>query len=110
MNWPGFIRYSDDAELSYVSDQSEWDSNADLHHYEYDESDYLVDSSGEIYSLVKRQDDCVKPERSGRTIGLQDILGLVKAHAAQRGSCCVAKIYAPTISEAFKIIESLNEA
>jgi hypothetical protein len=41
---------------------------------------------------------------------LQEILGLIKAHAAQKGSCCVAKLYAPTIVDAFKMVESLDEA
>jgi hypothetical protein len=43
-------------------------------------------------------------------MALLEILGLIKAHAAQKGSCCAAKLYAPTIREAFKIVESLDEA
>ena len=44
------------------------------------------------------------------TTNLEEILGLVKAHAAQAGSCCVAKLYAPSIDEAFKIAKStLND-
>ena len=39
---------------------------------------------------------------------LQEILGLVKAHAAQQGFCCVAKLYALSIVETLKIVESLN--
>jgi predicted acylesterase/phospholipase RssA len=50
----------------------------------------------------------VEPRPSGESIALQVILGLIKAHAAQKGSCCVAKLYAPTIADAFKIIESLD--
>lgn len=108
INWPCIIKHADDAELIYVSDQTEWDNDADLHYFEYDESDYLIDSSGEIYSLTKRHITHVVPESSGKSMALKDILGLVKAHAAQKGSCCVAKLYAPTITEAFKIVESLN--
>ena len=109
MNWPSIIKHSDDAELIYVSDQAEWDNDADLLYFEYDESDYLIDSSGEIYSLAKRQNKYLEPKSRGKTMTLQDILGLIKAHAAQKGSCCVAKLYAPTIIEAFKIVKSLNE-
>lgn len=110
MNWPGIIKHADDAELIYVSDQSAWDKDADLHFFEYDESDYLVDSNGKIYSLSKRLNNSVIPEPRGEPMTLQDILGLIKAHAAQKGSCCVAKLYAPTIHEAFKIVESLDES
>ena len=109
MNWPCIIKHSDDAELVYVGDQSEWDNDADLYYFEYDESDRLIDSSGDIYTLAKPINKHVKPEASGNSMSLVEILSLVKAHAAQTGSCCVAKLYAPTISEAFKIVESLNE-
>jgi hypothetical protein len=109
VKWPGIIKHSDDAELIYVSDQDEWDNDADLHYFEYDESDYLIGSNGETYRLDKRKNKYVVPESRGTTMTLQNILGLVKAHAAQRGSCCVAKLYAPTIIDAFKIVESLNE-
>ena len=110
MNWPGIIKHADDDELTYVSDQSAWDNDVDLHYTDYDESDYLVDASGNTYSLMKRLSNLVTPEPRGESKTLQDVLALTKAHAAQKGSCCVAKLYAPDIKEAFKIVESLNEA
>ena len=109
MNYPCIIKHSDDAELIYVGDQSELDNNADIHCFDYDESDCLIDSSGDIYYLTRPSNKYVKPEANGGSMSLVEILGLVKAHAAQKGSCCVAKLYAPTISDAFKIVESLNE-
>jgi len=109
VNWPGIIKHSDNAELIYVSDQSGWDNNTDIHYFEYDESDCLIDSSGNIYTLTKRSNKHVTPEASGDSMPLDKILGLVKAHAAQQNSCCVAKFYAPTISDAFRIVESLSE-
>ena len=110
MNWPAIIKHSDDAELVYVRSQAEWDNDTELHCLEYDESDYLVDSAGEIYNLTTREDNRVIPVHKGEIMALRDILGLIKAHAAQKGSCCVAKLYAPTITAAFKIAESLDEA
>lgn len=109
LNWPGIIKHSGDAELTYVSDQAEWDSDADLHDFEFDEADCLIDSNGKLFNLTKREDHYVKPEASGNSMTLDEILALVKAHAAQKGSCCVAKLYAPTIDEAFKIVASLEE-
>ena len=109
LNWPGIIKHSGDAELTYVSDQAEWDSDADLHDFEFDEADCFIDSNGKLFNLTKREDNHVKPEASGHSMSLDEILALLKAHAAQKGSCCVAKLYAPTIDEAFKIVASLEE-
>ena len=105
--WPAVIKHSDDAELIYISDQAQWDDDADLHSFEYDETDNLIDSSGSVFDITNREDGVVKAKANGDVVELKVILGLVKAHAAQSGSCCVAKLYAPTIREAYKIVESL---
>jgi hypothetical protein len=110
VNWPCIIKYSDDAELVYVNDQSEWDNDSGLHLTGFDESDRLIDSSGDIYVFNKPCNQYVNLEASGDSMSLVEILGLVKAHAAQKGSCCVAKLYAPTIRDAYRIVASLNEA
>lgn len=110
MNWPAIIKHSGDLELTYVSDQAEWDNDEELHRFEYHEGDYLVDSSGTVFGLTRREHERVTPEPRGESILLPELLGLIKAHAAQKGSCCVAKLYAPTIGEAFKIVASLNES
>ena len=83
LNWPVIIKHSDDAELTYISDQSEWDNDPDLHHFDFDISDYLIDSKGRLFNLTKREDEHIKPEASGRSMSLDEILGLIKAHAAQ---------------------------
>jgi len=109
VNWPAIIKHSDDPELIYISDQTEWENNVDLHYFEYDETDFLLDSTGKTYTLKEKESFSINPEPNGESKSLQEILGLVKAHAAQQGSCCVAKLYAPSIIEALKIVESLNE-
>jgi len=109
INWPVIIKHSDDPELIFISSQTEWDNDVDLHCFEYEAADYLVDSHGKIYTLNEKEKSYINPEPSGGSKSLKEILGLVKEHAAQQGSCCVAKLYAPSIKEAFKIVESLNE-
>jgi len=109
VNWPAIIKHSDDAELVYVRDQTAWNHGAELHGFDYDEADCLIDASGEIFALTNRGKGHIKPQPSGKAMTLPEILGLIKAHAAQTGSCCVAKLYAPTIRDAFKIVESLEE-
>ena len=110
LNWPCIIKHSDDPELVYVRSQSDWDGDADLHAFEYADSDFLVDSSGNVYTLTLRRDGHARPEPTGRAMRLAEILGLVKAHAAHKGSCCVAKLYAPTITAAFGIVESMEDS
>lgn len=108
INWPAIIKHAEDAELIYVSNQVQWDEDADLHSFEYDEKDYLIDSSGSVFNIFNREEGVVKAIANGDVFELKVILGLIKAHAAQSGSCCVAKLYAPTIREAYKIVESLE--
>jgi hypothetical protein len=109
VKWPGIIKYLCDVELTYVNDQSEWDNDADLHSLNYDESDYLIDSTGNLYTLTNRNNGYVKPEENGSAMSLGEILELIKAYAAQIGECCVSKMYAPSINDAFKIVASLND-
>lgn len=107
--WPAIIKYPDDAELHYVNSQAEWNSDAGLHAFNYDEADYLIDSVGNTFTLTRRINNVVQPELTNAPKPLEEILGLVKGHASQMGSCCVSKLYAPSISEAFKIVESLSD-
>ena len=93
--WPCIIKHANDPELSYVSSQHELQST------DFEASDKLIDASGAIY-----QPGIIA---TGEILTLTDILGLVKAHAAQSGSCCVAKLYAPSITEAFKIVEATSD-
>ena len=108
VNWPAILKHAGDPELDYISDQAEWDANADLHAAGCDASDYLIDASGNTFSLARRINNRIEPQASGDTKTLAEILGLVKAHAAQSGSCCVAKLYAPSISAAFEIVKSVD--
>ncbi|MDH5570927.1 MAG: DUF4144 domain-containing protein [Gammaproteobacteria bacterium] len=110
IHWPALIKHAGDAELVYVNDQSEWDRDADLHHFDYDKADYLIDSRGDIFFFTKTSHTTVSIDASINIKPLDEILGLVKAHAAQMGSCCVAKLYAPTIIDAFKMVQSINDS
>ena len=109
INWPCIVKHSDDPELLYISSQAVWE-NVERHHgIEFSESDHLIDSSGNVFALTNSTNNYVSPEANGDSMSLVEILGLVKAHAAQIGSCCVAKLYAPTISDALEIVKLLSE-
>ncbi len=100
INWPCVIKHANDPELTYL------DKEQDLADFEPDESDILIDTSGKVY--IPEKNDWVAGT-SPETMNLTEVLGLVKAHAAQSGSCCVDKLYAPTISEAFKIVKDNSD-
>jgi hypothetical protein len=110
INWPAIIQHAGDAELVYVGDQAQWETNSELQQTTYHESDVLIDSQGHTFSFATRNNQLIQPQARSETLSLNEILGLVKAHAAQKGSCCVAKLYAPTIKDALAMVASLDES
>jgi hypothetical protein len=109
VHWPAIIKIAGDAELIYLAGESAWHDDPDLHAFEYDENDRLIDASGHLFALNHRRQGRVQPRPVGSSMALYEVLGLIKAHAAQKGSCCVSKLYAPTIAEAFGIVASLED-
>lgn len=109
IDWPAIVAHADDAELLYVHDQRAWDRDADLHAADYHAADCLIDAAGHVFALTRKQAARVVPEATGTSRSLHQVLGLVKAHAAQAGSCCVAKLYAPSIRDALAIVKSLDD-
>ena len=107
--WPAVIRHHEAAELIYIEDESGWNNDESAHACVYDEVDMLIDSTGQIFSLDTCKNARVIPVKRHKTIPLLEFLGLVKAHVAQTGACCVAKLYAPNLCEAFKVVASTQE-
>ncbi len=60
-------------------------------------------------ALTSTVDGRIIPEATAATRTLIEVLGLVKAHAAQSGSCCVAKLYAASIRQAIELVKSVDE-
>jgi hypothetical protein len=46
---------------------------------------------------------------SQRTVGMDELLTWVRAHASLQGHCCVSKLYASSIGEVFTILQSLDD-
>ena len=107
--WPAVLKCSGDDELIYIASEEKWHKEEELHLASYNETDVLIDSSGAVFSLLSKQGKHIKPEFRDERMSLEDVLELVKAHAAQQASCCVAKLFAPTIHEAFTIVELFGE-
>jgi hypothetical protein len=109
VNWPGIVLHEGDPELLYVPDLASWERDAGVHAADYRASDCLIDSTGRVFTLAATAGQRVIPQPRGDTKSLEEILGLVKAHAAQAGSCCVARFYASSIREAFCIVQTPDD-
>ncbi len=102
--WPAIIKYAKGDELTYIADLAEWNYDADLHFFEYDNLDILIDSLGLIHHLNNRNDAFILPESTGDIIGLGPAIGIVKAHFSSVGSCCSAKLTARSVSELIDLV------
>jgi hypothetical protein len=109
IRWPGIVSMAGDAELMYVADQCDWDDENGPCHSVYAEDDYLLDASGQVCRLTKTVAGRVIPEATAKNRTLIEVLELVKAHAAQSGCCCVAKLYAASIRQAIELVKSVDE-
>lgn len=107
--WPVIINHQDEDELIYIHNQDEWKNIVTCAEYDFDHTDQLIDSTGKTFSIISPDNNSIQLKQRAETLSLETILGLVKAHASQAGSCCVAKLYAPSIKDAFIIVKSLND-
>ena len=109
VEWPAIVLHADDAELYYLCDAHAWNGYAHTYGNDVEEDDRLIDVTGAVFSLQQSDDGGLSLTATETYYDLNTILGLVKAHAAHAGSCCVAKLYAPSIAEAFKIVKATGE-
>ena len=108
IHWPAFIQFAGQAELVFVADEAVWKSDPHLHAYAYQAADRLVDSRGELYAFG-RDGPIALPKPTGQKLMLDELLHLVRAHAAQAGLCCITKLSAPSIAEAVRLVGTLHE-
>lgn len=98
LSWPALIHYPGDAELEYIADDSAWQT--------WEASPgaaRLIDSHGIAYAIT--------PDRRLTLLNhmtLEEILILIRAHAAQEGICCTSKIGAISIPAAINLLSSLS--
>lgn len=107
-HWPAIIHYQGDAELAFVATRSDWENDADLHRFGFQQGDRLIDSDGEIFDLTGKPGRPAKIRSTGQTADLEMLSELVRAHAAQVGNSCVAKFSVASAIEAVLAVESLS--
>lgn len=108
--WPAVIRFCGSDELSRVPNQETWKSDLDLHPGRYQPDDVLIDARGDQYALSTKVEGAILPEPTGETCTLAEIIELVRKHVAQTGACCVSKLYAASIPEAFALLSATEAA
>jgi hypothetical protein len=109
INWPAIIKFDGDAELIYIHDETDWAHNADSDHSRYQPGDTLIDSRGRLYPLSATVNDRALPEPASGKLSQEDIITLVREHAAQAGNCCIEKISAPSIKDVIELVKSLDD-
>lgn len=109
INWPAVIKFDGDDELAYVGSDNEWMRDAQSHLYNHKGDDYLIDSSGRLFSLDRVHDGTFNPESTGNQIELQDFIRLVRIHASNSHRCCIEKIHFRNIAEGISLIASMDE-
>jgi hypothetical protein len=105
--WPAVISDSMDPELIYVSDASALAGHNHPLINTPGGSGRLIDAGGKVFDLDASGAEILLTP-SAQRLELDQVLHLVRAHAARSGACCVAKLWAPTIVDAFQIVESLD--
>ena len=109
INWPGIIKFNNDPELIYIENQTQWDKDNNFFYNDFNESDYLIDASGNVYSLIHNSNGIISLKLTNKTKTLHEILDIVKNHAAHLNSCCVSKLYASSIKDAYNLVNSINK-
>jgi hypothetical protein len=103
--WPALLRLTGEAELLVVQDQAQWDGDPHLHAVHYLPTDVLIDAAGVIHGLRRETHGRIALQPTGQMVTLAQVIADVQAHAAQAGSCCVAKFSAASIREAIAAVE-----
>lgn len=106
VTWPAVLKFEGDPELLYVASQSDWNTDKYAHAIIHGEGDILIDSEGSVFSLVGLNDGVLSFQASEIILDLSEMIDLIKAHQANLGSCCIAKISFRSFAEAVQSVDS----
>ena len=106
IHWPAILQYDNDPELDYLQNEAAWFQVITSSENTFEEHDRLIDSDGQVFSCTQLIQTPAGNPQPKATIKLETVLGLIKAHLADTGSCCVAKTFAPTIRDAIRILKN----
>ena len=108
INWPAVIKHDNEDELIYIESLQQWQQDEEMLLYIFTPRDVLIDVSGNIYSLPDLQQSIDSAKCLGQA-STDNIMELVRAHAALSNQCCIEKLGANDISQALAIVRQLSE-
>ena len=114
ITWPAILHYLGQAELAYIPSRQAWENEQKSHTLQFQTMGRLIDSTGRIFSLRDIANAQVETPASfharpipAEFVTLQEVIELLRAHAAQSASCCIAKISAPSIAAAIRLVDTI---
>lgn len=108
ITWPAFVKHDGEDELIYISSLIEWQNDEEMLLYIFNDRDVLIDSAGKVFSLPVLQQN-INSGDSLAIASLENIIELVRAHAAITGQCCIEKINCQTIKQAVELVKDLAD-
>ncbi len=110
VTWPAFVKYAGENELTYITDRIEWENDADLSGFDYDQGDMLIDSSGQVFALNDLNTQLTEQIPTNEKLNCTDITELIRNHFSSIGECCVAKLNPGSIEECMRILRQSHES
>ena len=111
ISWPAILHYPGQDELDYIASANAWENEQQLHTLSFQTAGRLIDSHGRVFNLPDMEYQAggsgLAPSPSQETATLEQVIELVRAHAAQSASCCIAKISAPSIATAIRLVDKI---
>jgi len=106
VQWPAILKLHGTDELIYLQDHAAWLSDSHLQAMHLTAGDILIDSDGLCFKagfhIAQNRNGGFMA--TGEHLNLQQVIQLVRMHAAQDGACCVAKLHASSIAEAIAML------
>ncbi len=110
ITWPAFVKYAGESELTYITDQIEWENDADLSACDYDEGDLLIDSCGQAFALYNLTTELIESNPEHEKLSCTDISELIRNHFSSIGECCISKLNPSSIEECMRILSQSRES
>lgn len=100
--WPAIIQLNGDDELIYITSADQLYNDQMLQHMQFHAEDHLIDSAGNVYSIIKHHKLVV--EATSDRLNLEQIEVLLQRHLSNHGACCVSKFHSNSIDEAISSV------
>ncbi|WNC72054.1 DUF4144 family protein [Thalassotalea psychrophila] len=108
ITWPALIKHDGEDELIYISSLIEWQNDEEMLLYIFTDRDVLIDSAGKVFSLSVLQAD-INSNDYLAVASVDNMVELVRDHAAIARQCCIEKINCQTTRQAVELVKDLTD-